>query len=167
MGLVLVHALYQVCIINLHHFKSVCKKKYDSNPKIYCDLNRNESSQVTEWLFYRYRSFNFSTVTDLSILLKQHPATVFSWKLYKIFRTDIFYVTPPDGCSWIYRQFSLSSCPLFPALVCRDKRERRVNQFRILCYNNALRICKYINTIQLNSNRCLANIRINIDIILL
>ena len=40
----------------------------------------------------------FSTVAGLAILLKQVPTTGVFVKISKIVITDIFYVTPLDGC---------------------------------------------------------------------
>ena len=73
------------------------------------------------------------------------PARVFSWKLSKIFWTDIFYVTPLDTASE-FIQDSHSFCPFLPGLlVCWDKEEEKgwpIQDFelKVLLANNVLRI---------------------------
>ena len=102
---------------------------------------RSSWSQVTEWLFYRFRKIlkkstalesYFSTVTDLAILLKQKSTTGVFVKTFQNFQNRYFL------CNTSRRLLqNFQTILILPALlVCRDKRGRRVNQFRILCWKS-------------------------------
>ena len=96
---------------------------HESNRKIYCDLNGDELEKYASIYAnidqLQKQLYTGNRMTVLQILENSHESNhesyfssyrlcnfiknrtlsqVFLWKRFKIFRTDVFYVTPLDGC---------------------------------------------------------------------